>query len=77
LGKNIVIEQLYDQQGNVPVGTIPLLMLDMWEHAFYLDYVNVKPDYVKAWWKLVNWADVQSRFQAATSGASTLITPGH
>ena len=77
LGKNIVIEQLYDQQGNVPVGTIPLLMLDMWEHAFYLDYVNVKPEYVKAWWNLVNWADVQTRFQAARTGASSLITPGH
>ncbi len=76
LGKNIVIEQLYDQQGNVPVGTVPLLMLDMWEHAFYLDYVNVKPDYVKAWWNLVNWADVQTRFEAARIGASVLITPG-
>ncbi len=60
----------------MPVGTIPLLMLDMWEHAFYLDYVNVKPDYVKAWWNLVNWADVQTRFQAARTGASVLITPG-
>jgi len=48
----------------------------MWEHAFYLDYVNVKPDYVKAWWNLVNWADVQTRLQAAQTGASTLITPG-
>ena len=56
---------------------MPIIGVDVWEHAFYLDYVNVKPDYVKAWWNLVNWADVQSRFQAATSGASTLITPGH
>ena len=30
-------------------------MIDMWEHAFYLDYLNVKADYVKAWWNLVNW----------------------
>ena len=51
----MVIEQLYDQQGNVALGTTPLLMLDMWEHAFYLQYKNVKPDYVKAWWNLVNW----------------------
>ncbi|KNC20432.1 superoxide dismutase, partial [Arthrobacter sp. RIT-PI-e] len=42
---------------------------------FYLDYVNVKPEYVKAWWNLVNWADVQARLAAATTGASTLITP--
>ena len=75
LGGNVVIEQLYDQQGNIPVGTIPLLMLDMWEHAFYLDYVNVKADYVKAFWNIVNWADVAARFDAARTGASALITP--
>ncbi|GAA1348727.1 superoxide dismutase [Falsarthrobacter nasiphocae] len=70
----LVIEQLYDQQGNVPVAQTPLLMLDMWEHAFYLDYVNVKADYVKAFWNIVNWADVARRFEAARSGASQLIT---
>ena len=57
--------RLFDQQGNIPVATTPLLMLDMWEHAFYLDYVNVKADYVKAFWNIVNWADVQARFEAA------------
>ncbi|MCQ2000843.1 superoxide dismutase [Arthrobacter zhaoxinii] len=75
LGKNLVIEQLYDQQGNVPVGTIPLLMLDMWEHSYYLDYANVKGDYVKAWWNIVNWADVAARFEAARTGAKSLIVP--
>ncbi|WP_062079291.1 superoxide dismutase [Demequina globuliformis] len=67
LGKKLVIVQLYDQQGNVPVGLIPLLMLDMWEHAFYLQYRNVKGDYVKAWWNVVDWANVQARFAKATS----------
>ncbi|AIY00341.1 superoxide dismutase [Arthrobacter sp. PAMC 25486] len=75
LGGNMVIEQLFDQQGNVPVATTPLLMLDMWEHAFYLDYVNVKADYVKAFWNLVNWADVSKRFEAARKNASSLILP--
>ena len=65
LGKRLVTYQLTDQQGNIPVATVPLLMLDMWEHAFYLDYLNVKADYVKAWWNLVNWENVASRFQAA------------
>ena len=65
IGGNLVIEQLYDQQGNVAVGTTPLLMLDMWEHAFYLDYVNVKADYVKAFWNIVNWDDVAKRFDRA------------
>src|SRR5690625_7010922 len=48
---------------------VPLFMLDMWEHAFYLDYQNVKADYVKAVWNIVNWADVQARFDAARSAA--------
>ncbi|GER23410.1 superoxide dismutase [Zafaria cholistanensis] len=76
IGGNLVIEQLYDQQGNVPVATTPLLMLDMWEHAFYLDYVNVKADYVKAFWNIVNWADVSARFEAARAGAQVLVVPG-
>ena len=65
LGQKLIIEQLYDHQGNLSVGSIPLLMLDMWEHAFYLDYVNVKGDYVKAFWNIINWADVEARFAAA------------
>ena len=73
LGKNLIIEQLYDQQGNIAAGTIPLLMLDMWEHAFYLDYKNVKADYVTAFWNIVNWEDVATRFAAARSGAAGLL----
>lgn len=76
IGGNIVIEQMYDQQNGAPVATTPLLMLDMWEHAFYLDYQNVKADYVKAFWNIVNWADVSARFAAARSGAKALIVPG-
>jgi Fe-Mn family superoxide dismutase len=74
LGSRLLVHQLYDQQANLPAGQIPLVMLDMWEHAFYLQYKNVKPDYVKAWWNLVNWADAQARFDAARS-TTGLITP--
>lgn len=56
----------YDQQNNLPVGSVPLLLLDMWEHAFYLQYKNVKADYVTAFWNVVNWADVAKRFAAAS-----------
>ncbi|MDO5619044.1 superoxide dismutase [Kocuria sp.] len=73
IGGHLVIEQMYDQQNGVPVATIPLLQLDMWEHAFYLDYQNVKPDYVKAWWNVVNWADVAQRLEKARSGAASII----
>ncbi|HVX44531.1 MAG TPA: superoxide dismutase, partial [Mycobacteriales bacterium] len=70
VGQKLIIEQLYDHQANLAVGSYPLLMLDMWEHAFYLQYKNVKPDYVKAWWNVVNWADVSKRF--ADAGAVKL-----
>ncbi|MBC3190562.1 superoxide dismutase [Pseudonocardia sp. C8] len=65
LGGRLLVHQLYDQQSQLPAGQVPVVMLDMWEHAFYLQYKNVKPDYVKAWWNVVNWADAAERFAAA------------
>ena len=65
LGQRLNINQLFDQQGNLPVGQLPILQLDMWEHAFYLQYKNVKGDYVNAWWDVVNWDDVAQRLAAA------------
>ncbi|MBO0828198.1 MAG: superoxide dismutase [Streptosporangiales bacterium] len=74
VGQRLIIEQLYDHQGNLAVGTVPLLMLDMWEHAFYLQYKNVKADYVKAWWNVANWDDVTRRFNDARSKTQGLIS---
>ena len=54
---------------------VPIVLLDMWEHAFYLDYVNVKADYVKAWWNIVNWADAAARFDRARTQTAGLIIP--
>ena len=75
IGQKLVIVQLYDQQSNLALGLVPIVMLDMWEHAFYLDYVNVKADYVKAWWNIVNWADADQRFTRARTQTAGLIVP--
>lgn len=73
LGNRLVIGQMYDQQGNIALGNVPLLMLDMWEHAFYLDYQNVKADYVKAFWNIVNWEDVAKRFASVKVASRSLL----
>jgi superoxide dismutase, Fe-Mn family len=75
VGQKLAIFQLYDQQSNFPLGVVPVVMLDMWEHAFYLDYVNVKADYVKAWWNVVNWQDAAARLARARTMTSGLIVP--
>lgn len=67
------IFQLFDQQSNIPVGQVPIFMLDMWEHAFYLDYLNVKADYVKAVWNIANWQDAAVRFNTAVSQTKGLL----
>lgn len=64
LGHRLLIEQVYDHQGNVVNGSTPLLVFDAWEHAYYLQYLNVKADFFAALWNLVNWSDVASRWAA-------------
>lgn len=73
LGKKLLVQQYYDHQGNFATGTIPLLLLDMWEHAFYLDYVNVKGDYIKAFWNIADWSNVAARFAAASEKTDGLL----
>jgi Fe-Mn family superoxide dismutase len=73
IGTQLVIQQLTDQQGNTAQATVPLLQLDMWEHAFYLDYLNVKADYVKAFWNIANWENVGLRFTTAREKTEGLL----
>lgn len=53
---------------SVFAGLVPLFGIDVWEHAYYLQYKNVRPDYVKAIFDVVNWKDVSERFAKAKSG---------
>jgi Fe-Mn family superoxide dismutase len=63
----LLIEQIYDHSGSVGVGSTPLLVIDAWEHAYYLKWKNVRADYVKSMWNIVNWSDVAARFAARRS----------
>ncbi|KAB1661807.1 superoxide dismutase [Pseudoclavibacter sp. CFCC 13796] len=74
LGQRLIIEQLHDHQSNHAAATVPVFLVDMWEHAFYLDYLNVKADYVKAIWNIANWQNVAERFAAAKNGTQGIIT---
>jgi Fe-Mn family superoxide dismutase len=65
LAGRLIIEQVYDHQASVAQSSVPLLVFDAWEHAFYLQYKNVKADFFAALWNVVNWADVAGRLDAA------------
>ncbi|MBM7517659.1 superoxide dismutase [Nocardioides nitrophenolicus] len=73
LAQRPYVIQHFDHQGNVPICMVPLLMLDMWEHTYYLQYRNDKATFVQQWWHIVNWADVERRFEAARSQTPGLI----
>jgi Fe-Mn family superoxide dismutase len=62
LGKRLLVEQVLDHQGNIGNATLPILVVDMWEHAYYLQYENRKAEWLESFWKLVNWDDVSARY---------------
>lgn len=65
LGQRLYVAQLYDHQDNVGPRSMPLLVIDTWEHAYYLQYQNRRADFVEAVWSVVDWDDVADRFRAA------------
>ncbi|MDR0433055.1 MAG: superoxide dismutase [Bifidobacteriaceae bacterium] len=67
LGQRLIVEQVYDHQSNHVAAAVPLLVADMWEHAYYLDYLNGKADYVAALWSIVNWPSVGERYTKAAA----------
>jgi len=65
--KKLYILQVENHQKLALQGSIPLLILDVWEHAYYLKYENRRAEWVEAWWNLVNWKDVEKRFAGVVS----------
>ena len=66
----VVVQQVHDHQGNHGQGTVPLLAIDAWEHAYYLQYENRKADFFTAFWNVVNWNDVAHRLASARSNGA-------
>jgi len=65
IGSRLLITQIYDHQSNLAQSGVPLMVMDAWEHAYYLQYQNRKTEFFQAVWNLWNWRDIASRYEAA------------
>ncbi|HET6372481.1 MAG TPA: superoxide dismutase [Candidatus Polarisedimenticolia bacterium] len=65
IGRRLLITQIYDHQSNLAQAGVPLMVIDAWEHAYYLQYQNRKTEFFEAVWNVWNWRDIARRFEAA------------
>jgi Fe-Mn family superoxide dismutase len=65
VGGNVQVTSTPNQDSPLMEGQTPILGIDVWEHAYYLNYQNRRPDYLAAWWNVVNWDEVARRYDAA------------
>jgi len=65
IGKRLLITQIYDHQSNLAQAGVPLMVLDAWEHAYYLQYQNRKTEFFEAVWQIWNWQDIAARYASA------------
>ena len=66
-GTGLAVQSTPNQDTPLMGGHVPLLGIDVWEHAYYLNYQNRRPDYLAAWWNVVNWDEENKRFATAQS----------
>ena len=65
-GGTLSVMSTPNQDSPISEGKTPILGIDVWEHAYYLNYQNKRPDYLAAWWNVVNWDEVAKRFEQAS-----------
>ena len=73
VGRRLLTTQIYDHQSNLAQGGLPIMVLDAWEHAYYLQYQNRKTEFFDAIWSVWDWADIGARFVGVSEASFDLV----